>query len=283
MSLSNFLKIACAIITVSGVAFGTLVGGMAAASDRFITIASTTSTRNSGLYNFILPRFTKATGISVRIIAVGTGQAIRLAKAGDADILFVHHQPSEEAFVREGYGVRRVEVMYNDFIIVGPKGDPAGVYQEKNVVTALKFIARSKSLFASRGDNSGTHKKELSLWDLTGISVKREGSGWYRQTGSGMGATLNTASAMEAYALSDRGTWLNFANKGNLIILSEGDKRLLNPYGVIRVNPRKYPHVKSQDAQVFIDWVISEAGQKSISAYTINGHQAFFPRIEPTK
>ncbi len=278
----KFLTIACASIVLAELVLGMAGGPKAMAKDRFITVASTTSARNSGLYQFILPKFTKATGIEVRIIALGTGQAIRLAMAGDADVLLVHHKPSEEAFVKSGFGVKRFEVMYNDFVIVGPKNDPAGAYTHKNPTKALNAIARSKSKFASRGDKSGTHKKELGLWHAAGIDVEEGNGEWYRQTGSGMGATLNTASAMDAYTLSDRGTWLNFANKGNLIILNEGDKRLLNPYSVILVNPKQHPHVKAGDGQIFIDWLISRAGQRSISSYEINGQQAFFPIIKPT-
>jgi len=245
-------------------------------ADRFITVASTTSTQNSGLYEYLLPIFTKQTGIEVRVVAVGTGQAIKLAKKGDADVLFVHHKPSEQKFVAEGYGVKRSDVMYNDFVIVGPKSDPAGIKGSKNASEALKKIAAAKVPFASRGDDSGTNKKELSLWKKAGVDVAAASGSWYRETGSGMGATLNTAAGMNAYSLTDRATWLNFKNKGDLTIVVEGDPVLFNQYGITLVNPKKYPHVKAKDGQAFIDWVLSAAGQKAISAYQIKGHQAFF-------
>lgn len=250
------------------------------AADRFITVASTTSTRNSGLYDFLLPKFTAATGIAVRVVAVGTGQAIRLAKSGDADVLFVHHRASEDAFVRDGFGIKRFDVMYNDFVLVGPKTDPAGTADATDATAALQAIAAARQPFASRGDDSGTHKKERALWAAAGVDTDKASGGWYRETGSGMGATLNTASAMNAYTLTDRGTWLKFANKGELKILSEGDKRLFNPYGIILVNPKKHPHVKAKDAQRFIDWIISDAGQGAIGAYRINGQPAFFPAVK---
>ena len=279
----KFIRTACTTVAIAELIFGMSRAPQADANDRFITVASTTSTRNSGLYEFILPKFTKQTGVAVRVIAVGTGQAIRLAKAGDADVLFVHHKPSEEAFIKNGFGQQRFEVMYNDFIIVGPRSDPARAHKHKNAATALKAIAQSNSPFTSRGDDSGTHKKELRLWNAAGIDVQKVSGGWYRQTGSGMGATLNTASAMDAYALSDRSTWLNFANKGNLIIISEGDKRLLNPYGVILVNPKRHPHVKAADGQIFIDWITSHTGQRTIASFKIKGRQAFFPTLTPKK
>tara|TARA_B100000214_G_scaffold330230_2_gene270503 strand:+ start:208 stop:1080 length:873 start_codon:yes stop_codon:yes gene_type:complete len=243
----------------------------------FITLASTTSTRNSGLYEFLLPKFTEKTGIAVRVIAVGTGQAIRLAKAGDADVLLVHHRESEEAFVKSGYGVKRIEVMYNDFIIVGPKMDPARVRGTNSVLATLRAIADTRSTFASRGDDSGTHKKEQTLWNEAGIQQQRSRESWYRETGSGMGATLNTASAMNAYTIADRGTWLKFANKGNLVIINEGDKSLINPYGIILVNQKKHSHIKKKEGQVFIDWITSPLGQNAIAEYTISGQQAFYP------
>ena len=243
----------------------------------FITLASTTSTRNSGLYEFLLPKFTKKTGIDVRVIAVGTGQAIRLAQAGDADVLLVHHRESEEAFVKNGYGIKRIEIMYNDFIVVGPRMDPARASEGNSVVAALRAIAVTKSAFASRGDNSGTHKKEQSLWNAAGFAENRTWEGWYKETGSGMGATLNTASAMNAYTITDRGTWLKFANKGNLIIIREGDKSLINPYGIILVNQKKHSHIKKEKGQIFIDWITSPAGQDAIGGYTIRGQKAFYP------
>ena len=253
------------------------------AAERFITVASTTSTRNSGLYDHILPLFTAATGVEVRVVAVGTGQAIRLAKAGDADVLFVHHRPSEDAFVREGFGVRRYDVMYNDFVIIGPKSDPAGAAKQNGAATALSAIAKANKPFTSRGDDSGTHKKEMKLWRTAGVNTAKSAGVWYRETGSGMGATLNTASAMNAYALTDRATWLKFANKGELTIVNEGDKSLFNPYGVILVDPKKHPHTKVKNGQAFINWLISDAGQRAIAAYDINGQQAFFPNVKSAK
>jgi len=252
----------------------------AQAGDRFITVASTTSTQNSGLYDYLLPIFKKKTGIDVHVVAVGTGQAIRLARHGDADVLFVHHKPSELKFVHDGYGVKRFDVMYNDFVIVGPKSDPAKVKGLHDAAQALKMIAAAKAPFASRGDDSGTNKKELELWKDAGVKVKGASGKWYRETGSGMGATLNTASGMGAYALTDRATWIKFKNKGDLRLLVEGDKRLFNQYGITLVNPAKYPHVKVKDGQAFIDYVLSKEGQATIAAYKIKGHQAFFPNAK---
>lgn len=253
--------------------FGITVGQ---ASDRFIIVASTTSTQNSGLYEYMLPIFSKQTGIQVRVVAVGTGQAIKNARNCDADVLFVHHKPSEEKFVADGFGVKRYDVMYNDFVIIGPKNDPAGIKGMKDATAALQKIAAAKSPFASRGDNSGTHKKELSLWRAAGVDAPKASGTWYRETGSGMGATLNTASAMNAYTLSDRATWLNFKNKGDLAIVAEGDKRLFNQYGITLVNPAKCPKVKVADGQKFVDWVLSPQGQQVINDYKIGGQQAFF-------
>ena len=251
-----------------------------AATERFITVASTTSTRNSGLYDHILPLFTAATGVTVRVVAVGTGQAIRLAKAGDADVLFVHHRPAEDAFVTEGFGVRRYDVMYNDFVIIGPKSDPADAAKQNDAAAALTAIARANTPFTSRGDDSGTHRKELELWSIARLNVAKSPGGWYRETGSGMGATLNIASAMNAYALTDRATWLRFANKGELTIISEGDRNLFNPYGLILVDPKKHPHTKAKDGQTFINWLISVPGQRAIGTYYIEGQQAFFPHFK---
>jgi tungstate transport system substrate-binding protein len=253
------------------------------AEDRFVTVASTTSTQNSGLFDEILPAFEKQSGIGVRVVAVGTGQAIRMAKNGDADILFVHHKPSEIAFVKEGFGVERFDVMYNDFIVVGAKSDPARIKGLTNVSLAFGKIAGSKSSFISRGDDSGTNKRELSLWRIAKIDPEKSSGKWYHEIGAGMGAALNTASAKNAYTLSDRGTWLSFKNKANLAILLEGDKNMLNPYGVILVNPQKYPHVKAKDGQAFIDWLISKEGQKAIDGYKIGGQQLFFPNAQQIK
>jgi tungstate transport system substrate-binding protein len=259
--------------------FGLTVGP-ALGQDKFITVASTTSTENSGLFGYLLPIFQEKTGIEVRVVAVGTGQAIELARNGDADVLFVHHKPSEEKFVAEGFGVERREVMYNDYVIVGPASDPAGIKGDKDVVDAMGKIASAETPFASRGDDSGTHKAELALWQDAGIDVAGASGTWYRETGSGMGPTLNIAAGMDAYALTDRGTWLAFDNRQDLEILVEGDPRLFNQYGIILVNPAKHPHVKADLGQTFIDWVLSDEGQEAIGAFKINGQQAFFPNAE---
>ncbi len=254
-----------------------LWGGEARADERFITVASTTSTENSGLFEHLLPRFTVKTGIEVRVVAVGTGQAIELAKRGDADVLLVHHRPSEEELVAEGHGVARHDVMYNDFVIVGPRSDPAGVRGTVDAAAALAKIAAAKAPFASRGDDSGTHKKEVELWVSAGVDGPAASGSWYRETGAGMGATLNTASAMDAYALSDRGTWLSFANRGPLEVLVHGDPALFNPYGVVLVDAARHPHVKSADGQAFVDWLLSAEGQQAIADFRIAGEPAFFP------
>lgn len=263
-----------AIVAAIGVALQMAAPGAAMAET--IKVASTTSTEASGLFDHLLPKFTKATGIRVRVIAVGTGQAIRLARRGDADVLLVHHRPSEEAFVREGFGLKRHALMYNDFILVGPAKDPAGVAGRKNAVAAMVTIREAKAIFVSRGDDSGTHKRELSLWRAAGIAKAARG-GWYREIGAGMGRTLNTAAAMPAYTLVDRGTWLSFGNKRDLKLLLEGDPRLRNPYGVVVVNPQKHPHVKVKAAQRFVDWLTSPAGQTAIGAFRVNGAVLFHP------
>jgi tungstate transport system substrate-binding protein len=252
------------------------------AADQFITVASTTSTENSGLFRHLLPLFQRDTGIEVRVVAVGTGQAIELAQRGDADVLFVHHKPSEEKFVAEGFGVTRFDVMYNDFVVVGPRTDPAGVQGMADVAAALAQVAAKQTTFVSRGDDSGTHKLELSLWKAAGVDVSAASGTWYREAGAGMGATLNTASGLDAYSLTDRGTWISFKNRGNLAILIEGDGRLFNQYGVMLVNPKKHPHVKATDGQTFIDWLLSDKGQQAIAAYHIEGEQAFFPNDRKT-
>lgn len=250
----------------------------AAATAEFIIVASTTSTENSGLLRHLLPVFTAETGIEVRVVAVGTGQAIRLAENGDADVLLVHHPESEHAFVAAGHGVERFPVMHNDYVLVGPESDPAGIGEMRDAAGALARIAASRQPFASRGDRSGTHMVELELWEAAGVEP---GDSWYRETGSGMGATLNVASAMDAYALADRGTWLNFGNRGQLKVLVQGDDRLKNPYGVILVNPARHPHVRAAAGQRFIDWLRSTRGQAAIAAYHIGGKQAFFPDAAP--
>ena len=249
----------------------------ARAGGRFITLASTTSTENSGLFGHLLPRFKRATGIGVRVIAVGTGQALRIARNGDADVLLVHHRASEERFVAEGFGVARHDVMYNDYVLVGPRSDPAGLRGLADAAAALARIAASHAVFASRGDDSGTHKKEQDLWAAAGLDPTAASGTWYRETGSGMGATLNAAAGMDAYALADRATWLAFANKRGLKVLVEGDTRLFNPYGVILVNPAKHPHVKAADGRAFIGWVVSDEGQAAIAAFRVDGRQLFFP------
>lgn len=254
--------------------------GKTVAAEKFITVASTTSTANSGLFDAILPVFTKKTGIDVRVIAVGTGQAIRQAKNGDADVLFVHHRKSEEAFVADGFGVKRFDVMYNDFLVAGPKFDPAKVHGLGDVTVALKMIADSQNPFVSRGDDSGTHKKELGLWKETGIDAVAHSGTWYREAGAGMGSTLNTAAAMNGYVLADRGTWLSFKNRADLVIQVEGDPRLFNPYGVILVNPKRHPHVKAELGQAFIDWIISPEGQRLIGEFTIDGKGLFVPNAK---
>lgn len=249
--------------------------------ERFIVVASTTSTDNSGLYNFLLPHFREQTGIAVRVVAVGTGQAFRIAQNGDADVLLVHHRPSEDQFVSKGYGVARHDLMYNDYVLVGPRDDPASIRSASNVIGAVQRIATNKSLFVSRGDDSGTHKKELEIWNQSGIDTSKVGNGWYRETGRGMGGTLNMASALDAYTLSDRATWLKFGNKGQLDILFQSDPPLFNPYGIILVNLEIHPHIKSRDGQTFIDWMLSETGQTLIANYRILGQQAFFPTARP--
>ncbi len=246
-----------------------------AAENNFITVASTTSTRDSGLFDTILPLFTKLSGIEVRVVAVGTGQAIKLAKNGDADVLFVHHRKSEDAFIAEGFGVERFDVMYNDFVVLGPASDPAGIAAIKDVVEAFKSIAATKSPFLSRGDDSGTNKKERALWKQGGIDTATVSGTWYRETGAGMGATLNTAAATDSYSMADRGTWLAFNNRGSLKVLVEGDTRLLNPYGVMLVNPKRHPHTKAEAGQKFIDWLISPTGQAAIAGFKINGEPLF--------
>jgi len=254
-----------------------LAASSAAAAEDFITVASTTSTEQSGLFKSLLPEAKKALGFDVHVVAVGTGQALDIARRGDADVVFVHDKAAEEKFLAEGYGVKRYDVMYNDFVIVGPKGDPAHA-KGTDVVAALEKIAGAKAPFASRGDKSGTDAAEKRYWKEAGI---QPAGSWYRETGSGMGPTLNTASGMNAYALTDRGTWLSFRNRGDLVILVEGDAKLFNQYGVMLVNPAKHPHVKKEMGQRFIDWLISPAGQRTIASYRIGGQQLFFPDYKP--
>jgi tungstate transport system substrate-binding protein len=248
-----------------------------AAAQKFITLASTTSTEQSGLFKHLLPIFEKKTGIQVRVVALGTGQALDLARRGDADVVFVHARSAEEKFVAEGHGVKRIPVMYNDFVVIGPRSDPARIGGGRDVVEAFKKIRASSAPFVSRGDRSGTHIAELELWKAAGIDIPREKGPWYRDTGQGMGPALNTASSMGAYVLADRGTWLSFRNRGDLTILVEGDKRLFNQYGVILVNPQKHPNVKRTEGQAFVDWLVSPEGQKAIADYKIGGEQLFYP------
>lgn len=250
------------------------------AQQRFITVASTTSTEQSGLFRHLLPIFEQKTGIQVRVVALGTGQSLDMGKRGDADVVFVHAKPLEEKFVAEGYGVQRFEVMYNDFVLVGPKSDPAKVGGSKDIVAALQKVKAAQAPFASRGDKSGTHFAELELWKAAAIDIAKDKGPWYRDTGSGMGPMLNTAAGMNAYALTDRGTWLSFKNRGDLVISVQGDRRLFNQYGVILVNPAKHPHIKKEMGQAFVDWVISPDGQKAIAEYKIGGEQLFFPNAK---
>ena len=254
-----------------------LASGGGEAQDRFITVASTTSTEQSGLFGYLLPIFEKEKGIQVRVVALGTGQALDLARRGDADVVFVHAKAAEEKFLAEGQGVKRFPVMYNDFVLIGPKSDPAKVAGGKNIVEALKKIQTAQAPFVSRGDKSGTHMAELDLWKVSGVDIEKAKGPWYRDTGQGMGPALNTASSMNAYVLADRATWLAFKNRGDLAILVEGDKRLYNQYGVMLVNPAKHPTVKKDLGQTFVDWVVSPAGQKAIADYKIGGEQLFFP------
>lgn len=248
----------------------------ALAEDKSIVVASTTSTQDSGLFGYLLPIFKQATGITVKVIAQGTGQALDTARRGDADVVFVHAKSAEEKFLAEGFSLKRYSVMYNDFVLIGPQNDPAGV-KGKDVVKALQTIKAKAAPFVSRGDRSGTHIAELNLWKVAGIDIAADKGPWYKEIGQGMGAALNMASASNAYVLSDRGTWLAFKNRGDLVIAVEGDKRLFNQYGVMLVNPAKHPTVKADLGQQFIDWLISPEGQRTIAGYKINGQQLFYP------
>ena len=265
------------LITIAAIVLAIVAAG---AEDRSIFVASTTSTQDSGLFGHILPLFNAKTGIDVKVLAQGTGQALDTARRGDADVVFVHAKAAEEKFLAEGFGVKRYPVMYNDFILVGPASDPAGVKGTKDIVAAFKAIKEKKAAFISRGDSSGTHIAELNLWNLAGIDIAAEKGPWYKDIGQGMGAALNAASATNAYVLSDRGTWLSFKNKGDLVIAVQGDKRLFNQYGVMLVNPQKHSHVKKELGQQFINWLISPEGQKAIADYKINGEQLFYPNAD---
>lgn len=253
------------------------------AADRFITLASTTSTQNSGLFDYLLPKFSEKTGIEVRVIAVGTGQAIKLAENGDADLLLVHDKVGEMKFVRQGYGINRREVMYNDFIIVGPTGDPAAVRGLNDAAEALRRIAGAGATFVSRGDDSGTNRQELRMWEAAGIDAKAASGRWYKEVGAGMGATLNTAAGMDAYTLTDRATWVAFRNSANLAVLVEGDERLFNQYAVVEINPAVHPSVKSAEAKAFADWLVSCEGQDAIGAFAVDGQLLFFPNAGATE
>ena len=258
-------------------AFAALLALPAPAQDRSIVVSSTTSTEQSGLFGHILPVFTAKTGIQVKVVAVGTGQALDIGRRGDADVVFVHDRAAEDKFVAEGAGVGRRDVMYNDFVLVGPKQDPARISGMKDVAEAFRRIAEAKAPFVSRADRSGTHSAELRFFKAAGVDPKAGSGTWYKETGSGMGPALNTASSMDAYILADRGTWLSFRNRGNLEILVQGDKRMFNPYGVMLVNPAKHPNVKVKEGQAFIDWLVSPEGQATIASYKVGGEQLFFP------
>ena len=253
------------------------IANSAAADEKFITLASTTSTQNSGLFDYLMPKFTEQTGIDVRVIAVGTGQALKIAEKGDADVILVHDKQAELKFVKQGYGIDRREVMYNDFIIVGPESDPAGVRGLQDAVQALAGIAKAQASFISRADDSGTHRQELRLWGEARIDPKAYSGKWYKEVGAGMGATLNTAAGIDAYTMSDRATWMNFGNRAHLALLVEGDKKLFNQYAVILVNPALHPHVKAEPARQFSDWLVSAVGQQAIGAYQIGGQTLFYP------
>jgi tungstate transport system substrate-binding protein len=274
--MMQFFALRLLAITVSTFS---LLASPAYAQDKSIVVSSTTSTEQSGLFEFILPIFKMKTGINVKVVAVGTGQALDIGRRGDADVVFVHDKPAEEIFVQEGYSTKRNEVMYNDFVLVGPKSDPAKVGGGKDIQVAFQKVSATQAPFVSRGDKSGTHAAELRYWKSAGITVA-PGSSWYKETGSGMGPALNTASAMNAYVLADRATWLSFKNRGDLTILVQGDPILFNQYGVMLVNPAKFPHVKKVQGQEFIDWLISKSGQDVIASYQIGGEQLFFPNAK---
>jgi tungstate transport system substrate-binding protein len=271
--MKNLVLAAALLLAASGSA------GMA--QDKSIVVASTTSTQDSGLFGHVLPLFKAKTGIDVKVIAQGTGQALDTGRRGDADVLFVHAKPQEEKFVADGFGVQRFDVMYNDFVLIGPKADPAKLKGGKDIVAALKLIDKAAVPFVSRGDKSGTHAAELALWKSAGLEPATAKPAWYREIGQGMGAALNTSSAMGAYVLADRGTWISFKNKGELEIVVEGDQKLFNQYGIMLVNPAKHPAVKKELGQQFVDWLISAEGQNAIRSYKIEGQQLFFPNADP--
>jgi tungstate transport system substrate-binding protein len=269
------------------VAFGLMAPALAQtvqttppSTQRSITVSSTTSTQDSGLFNHILPIFKTKTGIEVKVVSQGTGQALDTGKRGDADVVFVHARAQELSFVAEGFGIERKPVMYNDFVLIGPKADPAGIKGMKDIAAALKAIAGKQSPFVSRGDRSGTHAAELNLWKLASIDIEKSKGPWYREIGQGMGAALNTSGAMGAYVLADRATWISFRNRGDMEIVVEGDRRLFNQYGIMLVNPAKHPHVKASEGQAFVDWLVSPEGQRAIADYRIDGQQLFFPNAK---
>ena len=264
------------LVTLSVIGINSLP---ASAQEKSIVVSSTTSTEQSGLFNYILPIFKMKTGIEVKVVAVGTGQALDIGRRGDADVVFVHDKPAEEKFVEEGFSTKRYEVMYNDFVLIGPKSDPAKIAGGKDIQVALQKIAAAQVPFISRADKSGTHAAELRYWKGAGITPS-SGQSWYKETGSGMGPALNTASAMNGYILADRATWLSFKNRGDLVILVQGDPKLFNQYGVMLVNPAKFPHVKKVQGQELIDWLISKNGQDAIASYKIDGEQLFFPNAK---
>jgi tungstate transport system substrate-binding protein len=271
------------LLTLAAI-FGLTIHGAAFAQERSIIVAATTSTEQSGLFGFLLPRFSASTGIQVKVVAVGTGQALDIGRRGDADVVFVHDRPAEEEFMAEGGGVRRFDVMYNDFVVIGPLADPAHIAGGKDVTEAFRKIASAMAPFISRGDRSGTNEAELRFWRDAGIAINAAaGDRWYREIGQGMGPALNMAASANAYVLADRGTWLSFRNRGTLAILVEGDRRLFNQYGVMLVNPAKHPNVKVTDGQAFVDWLVSADGQSTISQYKIGGQQLFFPNADASK
>ncbi|MCE3283899.1 MAG: molybdate or tungstate transport [Steroidobacteraceae bacterium] len=269
-TLSRLLCLAAGLLTTQ-----------APAAELFITVASTTSTEQSGLFQHLLPAFTAVSGIEVRVVAVGTGQALDMGRRGDADVVFVHDRAAEEKFLADGYGVKRFDVMYNDFVLIGPAEDPARAQGGQDITGALRRVAAARAPFVSRGDRSGTHAAELRLWQAAGIDLEATKGPWYKEVGAGMGPALNTAAAMNAYVLADRGTWLSFGNRQSLRVLVEGDRRLFNQYGAMLVNPAKHPHVKREAGQKFIDWLVSPAGQRAIAGYRIGGEQLFFPNANP--
>ncbi len=270
-------RAACRLIVLATAGLTVFTASLASAEERFITLGSTTSTDNSGLFAHLLPVFTARTGIKVRVIATGTGAALRLGERGDVDVVLVHAREAEDRFIAAGHGIDRRDVMYNDFVIVGPRSDPAGVRGASDAVAALRRIAAARAPFVSRGDASGTHVAELRLWREAGVDPAPGSGAWYFEVGAGMGATLNITAAKNAYTLTDRGTWLSFRNRRTLTIVVEGDPGLFNPYGVILVNPARHPHVKREDGTAFIDWLTSAEGQAAIAAFRIEGKQAFFP------